>query len=183
MGGIFGAGGAGGLALIEHQDVAAAVAAVDFVGIDDTYRALLLAWGGFGTTVANAELRLRVQSGGTWQASSYQGEHEQFGALAAGPASFSSEIVVGHRGADAAPTDETVAGYAWVFHPAGVGTYAFIEGHSVEHQGSGPEHATRFWGYWNGGLGAITGLRLLRASGDIDPGADGGWAALYGLKR
>jgi len=82
------------------------------------------------------------------------------------------------RGIDAGDTAAGKSGIAYLYNPGDTGSHKQVTGHAswMDDGGSVAYHST-FGGAWQGGTGAIDGVRFIMSSGNIASGS----FKLYGI--
>lgn len=145
----------------------------DTTHLTSTYNAYELVFDNILPTTNGVTLELQVQSGGSFQNSSYQSQTSAFGnaAVYSNPTAF-----VQLSGATAvANSNGGVSGRLLIHNPSQTTTTKSIDGNSGHYDGTRME-SVLFSGFWNGGNGAVTGFQIFFSTGNISSGT----VRLYG---
>lgn len=114
-------------------------------------------------------LELFVQSGGTFQQTSYNGATVVTGAAAV--ITNATTMVQLQTSAGAANTGSGFSGFLRIYNPAGTSAPKMMVGVGAYNNTAGNNAVVQMSSAWNGGNGAVTGFQVQFTSGNIASGA------------
>jgi len=176
--------GGGKHTLLSTTTISSAVSEVDIESnIDSTYSLYVFKFSKMKCATDDAYMLGRVKVGGSYQTANYQyvntdtrtnGSDFDNGSLHTTSANY---FLIQNSNGQGNAADESFEHTIWLANPADTAIHKFVWGLG---QGFRSEHAAcqhRFFGCYDGGTGAITGMRFYMNSGNISSGT----IQLYGI--
>lgn len=161
---------------------ASSSATIDITGLDSTYDAYLIEFDGV-QPASSSTFRVRVESGGTWQSANYAfcsvNAVSSASTISGSSATSGSDINIGSAATNS-NTSFQLAGQLWIYQPSATTFYKPVIFEAMFRTGTPDISMAKGAGQWEGGTGAVTGVRLWFGSG-INVAV--GNFRLYGLRK